>query len=223
VRTKPLTLIAIGVVLVAVDFRIVAFDALPDVVGWLLVAAAAWRLTLRPTAGVAVIAAAASAPDLVAPHHWEALDPLTGAVVPSPGPGTAYDERLAFDRLTDLRLGLAIAAMLAGGLVLWWLLGALRDRAQVMGDDESTRRLALLRWLVPLVWVLPYAVVAVVQGSSDEGFDPVWNGGFEPLALVGLAVAAAVAWVLVINNNRAWTVTDGERATPWADMIAKGA
>ena len=44
-RTRPLTLAAVGLVAVAIDMRVVAWDLLPDVLGWLLVAFAAWRLT----------------------------------------------------------------------------------------------------------------------------------------------------------------------------------
>jgi hypothetical protein len=220
VRTRALSLIALGIVLVALDFRIVALDVLPDVLGWLLVAAGAWKLAFAGPAALALVAALAAAPDLMAPHHLEALDPLTGAVVAHPGPGTKYDERLVFDRLTDVRLLLAMVAIGAGGLALWWLLGTLGRRARLTGDDRSAGRLAILRWLAVGVWVVPYVVVASVQALGDHGFDPVWNGGLELMALLGLAGAAAVAWMLVVNSNRAWTATDRQRSTPWGEMAA---
>ena len=204
-RTRPLTLIAVGVLLVALDFRVVAADVLPDAVGWLLVAFGSARLGLRGPAGLAAVAAAAGVADVFAPYRRVALDPLTGQIVPEPGPGTAYDERLDFERLTDLRLVLVLAALVAGGLALWFVLGSLRTRAQAAADDRSARRLGELRWLVAGAWVLPYVVVAIVQVARDGGFDPVWNGGLELLALVGLAVAAALAWRLLVSSNRRWS------------------
>ena len=36
-----------------------------------------------------------------------------------------------------------------------------------------------------------------------------------------IAVVLGLAWVLAINSNRAWTATDDDRATPWAEMIVK--
>jgi hypothetical protein len=213
-----LTLIAVGVALVALDFRIVAFDALPDAVGWLLIAAGAWKLALARPAMLAIVATVAAAPDLIAPHHLEALDPLTGEVVKAPAPGTRYPERLVFDRLTDLRLLLAVLAITAGGLALWSLLGSLSRRAHLTGDDTSAVRLRALRWLVPVVWVAPYLVVATFQSGLDGGFDPVWNDGLELVGLLGLAVAAAVVWVLATNSNRSWTATDAQGPTPWANL-----
>jgi hypothetical protein len=213
--------IAFGLVLVAVDFRIVAVDVLPDVVGWLLVAAGAWKLSLRVPFGLAVVATLASAADVVTPHHYEVLDPLTGEVLPSAPPGLGYPERLIFDRLHDVRLVLAIVAMAAGGAALWAILGVLRDRAALKGDETSGTRLTVLRWGIPLLWTAPYVVVAVVQGMGDEGFDPVWNGGYEALALVGLAAVAGLAWVFTISSNRAWAAVGDGLTNPWAEMIVK--
>jgi hypothetical protein len=219
---------AAGVVLVALDFRIVAADVLPDPVGWLLVAAGAWKLALGLPALLGAAAALGSLPDVLAPHHYEATSPFAQRWFPAihalsdPVPGLRYEDRLEFDRLHGGRLVLAVLAIVAGGLALWSILGTLRERAGALGDRESAGRLALLRWLVPCLWVAPYVGVAIVQGSGDQGFDPVWNGGLEAPALLGLAVAASVAWALVINSNRAWTATDEERVTPWAETMVDG-
>lgn len=219
-RTRPLSLIAVGVALVALDFRVVAVDVLPDLAGWLLVAAGAWRLGLRLPAGSAFLAALASVPDLVTAYHHEALDPISGAVVPDPPPGTAYDERVAFDRLDDVRLALALVAMAAGGWAVWRILGVVRERARSSGDDESARWLTALWWLVPLVWVAPYLGLAVVQGLGDDGFDPVWNGAYEIPAVAGLLVVAGLVWVLGSTSNRRWAATSAGHDAPWAEMMA---
>jgi hypothetical protein len=222
VRIRPLSLIAVGVAIVALDFRVVAVDVLPDVVGWLLVAAGAWRLAVRAPFVLALLAALASGPDVVSPHHYDALDPLTGQVVASPPPGTSYPERLAFDRLHDLRLVLVLVAMAAGGAALWAILGVLRQRAGAKGDTTTAPRLAVLRWSVPLLWVAPYVGVAAVQGLGDDGFDPVWNGAYEALALVGLAAVAGLVWVFLTSSNRSWAAVDDGRTNPWAEMIVQG-
>jgi hypothetical protein len=213
-------LIAAGVLLVALDFRVVALDVLPDAAGWALVAGGAWRLALRTPALLAMVAAVASAVDAVAPYHYEALDPLTGEVVPHPAPGTRYPERLAFDRLTDLRLVLAVTAMVAGGLAVWMVLDTLARRARAVRDPQSERQLRGLRWLVASVWVMPLVIVAGVQAARDGGLDPVWNGTLELVALCGVLSVALLAWVLAVNSNRMWTATDDERTTPWADAMA---
>jgi hypothetical protein len=218
-RIRALSLMAVGVVIVALDFRIVALDVLPDVAGWLLIAAGAWKLALVRPSWLAVAAALASAPDALAPHHYENLAPFTGEVVVDAGPGTTYPQRLVFDHLHDLRLLLVVLATVAGGAAVWSLLGTLRGRAAAAGDHESAGRLGLLRWLVPSIWVAPYVTVAVIQGLGHDGFDPVWNGGFELLALLGLAVVGALAWVLAINSNRQWTATEADLVTPWGEMM----
>jgi hypothetical protein len=221
-RTRALSLLAAGLVIVALDLRVVAVDVLPDVAGWLLVAAGSWKLALPRPAWLAVGAGVASAADVVAPYRYDNLDPITGEIVELPAPGTKYPQRLVFDHLHDVRLLLAVLAIVAGGLAVWSILGTLRRRADATGDDESARRLALLRWLVPSIWVAPYLALAVFQGAGDDGFDPVWNGGLELLALAGLAVVAGVVWVLATNSNRQWTATDDERTTPWAEMMVEG-
>lgn len=220
-RIRALSLMAVGVVVVALDFRLVALDLIPDAIGWLLIAVGAWKLALHRPAGLATAAALASAADVIAPHHYEDLDPVTGEVVVSAGPGTEYPQRLVFDRLHDVRLLLVLLAMVAGGWALWSILGTLRHRAEATGDQESAGRLSLLRWLVPAVWVAPYVGMAAFQGARGDGFDPVWNGSAEVLAVAGIAVAFGLAWVLAINSNRAWTATDDDLATPWAQMIVK--
>jgi len=227
-RVRALSLIAVGLAFVALDFRIVALDLLLDPVGWLLVGAGAWKLGLVAPAALAAVAALASIPDVLAPYHYEDSSPFAQRWFPAvyaltdTAPGMVYEDRLEFDRLQGTRLIVAVLAVVAGGLALWSLLGTLRDRARAVHDGESAARLALLRWLVVLLWTAPYVCLAVAQGLGDDGFDPVWNGGFEALALVGMAVVAGVVWVLAINSNRQWTATDEERVGPWAEMIVRG-
>jgi hypothetical protein len=212
---RPLAMIAVGVLLVAVDARLVALDVAPDAVGWLLVACGAWRLAVRPASWLAASAALASLAELHLPYHREMLDPFTGEYI-EPRAGIDYPLRLVFDRLTGGRLVLTVLALVLGGAALWLVLGTLAERAEVTGDERAAAHLGVLRWLVPAAWVVPYVVVAITQQRRDGGFDPVWNGGLESLALVGIGVGVAVAWVLAVNSNRGWTATDEERVGPWS-------
>lgn len=216
---------AAGIVLVILDFRIVAFDALPDVAGWLLVGAGAWRLSLRVPFALAVVAALAAAADVVALYHYESTAPFlkrwfpTAYALTNPTPGLVFPDRFEFDQLTGLRFALALLAMVAGGLGLWSLLGTLRDRARAAGAEDASGRLTIARWSVMVVWTAPYVGVAISQ-ADGAGFDPVWNGGHEIVALVGLIVVAITAWLLVIYNNRVWSAPAGGSINPWAEMMA---
>lgn len=218
---RPLIAISAGLALAALDFRVVSLDLLPDTLGWLLVGFGAWRLSLTLPAVLAGVAALASIPDMFLRSHYDAIDPLTGEVVKTPGPGTAYHEVLAFDRLSGVRTALVVTALLAGAAALWSLLGTLRVRAHLTGDDVAAGRLSRLRALVLGLWALPFVTVLAFQSTFGEGADPVWNGGLELVALVGMAVALATALMLALSHNRGWTATDDQRPTPWQDMLAK--
>lgn len=221
VHSRPLSLIAAGVVLVALDFRVVAVDVLPDVVGWSLVAFGAWRLHAVGPAVLCLLAAAASAADVLAPFHYNSLDPITGEIVTGDTTGLQYDQRLVFDRLSGIRLGLVLLAMVAGGAAITWLLRSLGARAIARGDDVPGRRLQTLGWLVVLLWVLPFVVVATYQAIADGGLDPVWSGGLEMVALTAVTIAGGLTWVLAVNSNKEWTV-EGDQQTPWVEMMTRG-
>ncbi len=221
-RTRPLTLAAIGVATVAFDPRIVAVDAAPDVVGWTLIAVAAWQLSLAWPCRLAVVAALASVAELELPYHYDSLDPITGEVVPHARSGQAFHERLAFDSVHGPRLALLVAAVAAGGVALALLLHQLTRRAASSRDQTSARRLELFRYGVIGVWTLPYVVLAVGQGLfGDDGFDPVWNGGWELLAIAGLAVMAAVALSFAHTSNRRWSATGDDLGSPWAELMVR--
>jgi hypothetical protein len=216
VRKRPLSLVAAGILLVAVDFRIVHIDLLPDVVGWVLVAVAALTWGQRAPFVLAVVAALASLPDLALTYHYDDIDPVSGRIVEDAAPGTAYDQRLAFDAITDVRGVLAVLALAAGGGALYLLIVMLERRATLVDDRESASQLWLARVLLAAAWVLPHVGVMAFQWLSGEGLDPVWNDDLELLALVGLAVALALVVGAAINRNRGWTATDAERDVSWA-------
>lgn len=220
-RTRPLTLAAIGVVLFSLDLRVVAIDLLPDFVGWGLVAFAAFRLSMAWSGRLAAVAAVASVVELGLPYHYDSLDPLTLEVVPNPPPGTDYPERLVFDAVHGPRLVLLVVVVSAGGLALWLLLRELARRAASSRDEPASRRLGRLSWAVAVVWALPYVARAVGQGVLDDGFDPVWNGGWELPAIAGIATMVAVAITFGLWSNRRWSATGDDLGSPWAELMVR--
>ncbi len=222
-RIRPLSLAALGVVLAAIDLRLVAWDLLPDVLGWLLLAFGAHRLTMQTPALLFGVAAVASTAELQLRYHYEALDPFTGAVVPNPPPGTDYPERLAFLPLDGARLVLFIGSVALGGAALTMVLRELRRRAATTTDRAATERLAILSWVVPLAWIGPFVAIAVARAISDGELDPVWNGPWEVPALVGIAVALAVAGLFATTWNRRWSASGDEIGSPWAELMLRDA
>jgi hypothetical protein len=221
-RTRPLTLAAVGLVAIGLDMRVVAWDLLPDVVGWLLIALAGWRLTMRSAAALALAAAVASLADVHIPYRYDAIDPLTGEVVVNPKPGLAYHELLAYDPVSGARLVLLGVAFAAGGAALWILLRELARRAVAYDDPSIARRLRLLAWGVVLGWATPVLLRMLGQGPLSDGeFDTVWNGGWEMPALIGLVVLLATAFTFATHSNRRWSATGDELGSPWAELMVR--
>ena len=112
--------------------------------------------------------------------------------------------------------------MAAGAAALWILLRELARRAVAYDDDKIARRLRLLAWGVVLGWAAP--VLVRMLGHSplgDSGYDPVWNGGWEMPALIGLAVLLAVAFTFATHSNRRWSATGDELGSPWAELMLR--
>lgn len=223
VRGRPLSLIAAGLVLVGLDLRIVHIDVFPDPAGWLLVTLAAARLALRWPVVLGAVATVASLPDVALTYHYDDLDPLTGEVVVN-GAGTGYDQRLNFDRITDVRAPLAILALVAGGLALCMVFVTLERRAGLLGDRRAATELVGARLVLLLAWVFPHLALMTLQWVGGDGLDPVWNKGQELVGMAGVAVVTALVAGAVVNRNRGWTATDDERRSPWAELqSAQGA
>jgi hypothetical protein len=213
---RPLTFVAVGLVLVAVDVRTEHLDILPDALGWALVAYGAWRLSLTVPAIAAAATALLTLPEVSLPYEFVMLDPDTGErITPRPGVDLAYPEHLIFDDLTGWRLAALAAGLVAGGLAMWLLLGALATRAAAWERAGTARQIRWLRWLALGVWTAPVLVVVAVSAASENGsFDPVWNGSIELLALAGTVVILTVAAVLLRETNRAWAVRQSSADRP---------
>ena len=220
-RIRPLTCAAVGLVLVAVDLRLTWGDALPDVVGWGLIAWAAHRLGMRWPAGLAAVAAVMSVAELHLPYEFESYDLLSGKVIPNPDPNSAYDERLVFLPLEGWRLVFVVGSVALGGAALTLMLRELRQRAATTTDDPSTNSLRILTWAVPLGWIVPYVTIAIASVIDHGSFDPIWNDSWEMAALVALVVALATAAVLASGSNRRWSASGDEIGSPWAELMLR--
>jgi len=214
-------LAAVGVVFAAIDLRLTQGDALPDAVGWALIAIAALRLEMRTSAWLAAVASVASVADLHLPYQWQSYDLISGRIIEHPGPNTQYDQRLIFLDVDGARLVLMVGAVALGGAALTLMLRELRRRAATTSDERSTERLGLLAWAVPLGWTAPYVLAAIGWVIREGAFDPVWNGPWELVAMVAIAIAVAVALLFVTTSNRKWSASGEEVGSPWADLMLR--
>jgi hypothetical protein len=207
---RPAAVVAAGVLVAAFEFRLRGVDLLLDPVGWLLVAWGARKLQATKAAASACVAALASVTWAALPYRFVYLHPLTGEVVRNPeGHDLDYPTHLRWDRVSGARAAVMAAALVFGGLALWWLLGELAWRARRSRADGSARTLQALRVAVAAAWVAPFVLVVAVQVARDGTFDPVWNDGLELVALPGLAAVVALAVVLVRGRDAAWAVLAG--------------
>lgn len=220
-RIRPLTLAAVGVAFAALDLRLVAWDVLPDAVGWGLIALGAHRIGMRTSAILAALASASALAELVLPYYYQSRDRITGVVIENPLPGTDYAEELVFEPLTGARLVAVVAAVALGGAAVTLLLRELEQRARTTPDAQSTSRLRILWWLVPVVWIAPLVVVALGDVVADGEADPVWNGSLELLAVPGIAVALVLAVFLALTANRRWSASGDEIGSPWAELMMR--
>jgi hypothetical protein len=186
------------------------------------VALGAVRLRRPWPAALAALAAVTSLATVAPVHHRDALDPLTGEVVAYPGPNTAYDEVLTFDPVGGIRLALILQAVTAGGLAVVLLLRHLRRQAQHAGVRGQGARLGGMAAAVAIVWVVPYVVRALAEVAAGRpGFDLVWNGAWEPLALAGIATLVATAWCLFDVSIRSWAWPESSGDSPGSARIAR--
>ncbi|HEX6421633.1 MAG TPA: hypothetical protein VFZ77_24225 [Acidimicrobiales bacterium] len=204
--TRPLTYVALGLALVAVDFRTNLPDLLPDPLGWALVAAGALALSHRSAAALAGVAAVLSGSEAVLPYRYVYLDPATGEILNDDvGKALGVPGVQRWDDLSDARALALAVGVAAGAAALWLLARRLGDRAAGTGDGAAGRRVRLLALAVAALWALP--VLALVgAGVAGDGYDPVWDGSLE---YVGLAGTVALGWLavrLVLDRDQPWAL-----------------
>lgn len=197
---RPLGFVALGVALVALDFRTALPDLLPDPLGWALVGWGAWRLAQLVVTAFAGVAGVLSLADFELPYT-EVCVTMGGREASTPWRGCPTRQR--WDTVSDPRALAIAASVFAGGIALWLLLGVLADRAALLSTDRTARRIELLRWVVPGVWTLPTLGIVAAGIVGDGDYNPVWP---ESLELVWLAGFAVLAWLVVeLARYRDWT------------------
>jgi hypothetical protein len=212
---RPLLIVAAGLLLAVLEFRVRSVDLLADPAGWLLVGLGAWELRLTRPALAASVAAVSSAVDFVRPYHLVEVNPLTGEPVTPAQPGRfAQPNHLLWDRLSAGRAAVAAATLVAGGFAVVGVLRELARRADKAADPQWARRLRVLRVVVPAAWVLPYVGVVAADLARDGSFDPVWNRGRALLVVPGFVAVVTLAWVLVRCRDEAWAL----RPSRWEDV-----
>ncbi len=200
--------------LVAVDFRTTSLDLLPDPLGWLLVGFAVatvlgWRL-----AAVAGAAAVASLGELLLPYHYVQYNPITGKqVTVTDTTDLGYAKFLEYDALRGVRLGLALAALVLGVVVVWTAVRRLEHRAAARGAPQIVGRLRAFRWAVGLLWAVPLLIGMIAAAVSGHGYDPMWNDPASHLSLAGTLVLLGLGVLLFAEAREPWALPHGGLAT----------
>ena len=223
---EPVRWIAVGLMLVVVDFRTESLDLLPDPVGWALVGLGAWRLGQVRTTGLAALAAVLSLGDAALPYRYVRIDPRSGEVFPSGDRALAdLPLQLRFDPVSGWRLALLTLAVAAAGATVWSLLRGLIGRADRHGATIAAGRLRRAGWLVAGTWVVPYLVAVGLALADDGRFDPIWNRNAEYIALLGVLSVGYLVVVLVTDASAGWARPDRAwTPTPWdAERLRRAA
>ena len=203
---RPLHAFSGGLLLLALDFRATSLDLLPDIVGWLLIAWAAWCWRERAIVAVASVGAVASLPLVALPYHYVQYDVLADrTVVVSPETDLGYAEHLEYDLLTGARLAAyALSAAAAAAAVVLTVRFLSRRASAWAGPSaaRSLRRLQLLMVAFVVTWSIPRLVAATL--AFDDGLAPVWDDPAAKVALVGTVVAGALAIAFGIDAREPW-------------------
>jgi hypothetical protein len=214
---RPLSWIAPGILIVAIDFRLNAIDVLPDPIGWLMIAMGAWQLARPATVSAIGVAGVASLVEVALPYRWVQISPETGQVIHEKTTVRyAYPEILVYDGVSGVRLAFLVLGYATAGLAIWMLLRDLAARARSVGRLTAAHQLGLLRGLVPGLWIAPYVIGGIADLIAGRSFDPVWNDGLEYVALVGLVPVAWLVALLIVERDRAWALpTESPSPPPW--------
>src|SRR5215471_874958 len=192
-RPRPLTLVAIGIAVVVLDFRTEAVDYVADPVGWALIAVGAGWLGLTLARNLAWVTAVLSLSDLYLPYRYVHPDAKTGNLVSTSR--NASDAQLVYESVHGWQLAGMAAAMALAAVTLWMILGPLARRAAEAGEEAAARRLRLAAAALVLLWAVPFLVtVAAAVVHSGGMYDAVWNDGENYLGLVGILAAGYAVW-----------------------------
>ncbi len=193
---RRLVIPAIGIVLVAVDFRSGPVDFLIDPLGWAMVAVGAWLLRIQWTTALAVGAGLLSVAGVHFSYRRVFIDPSTHEVTRYCESAIACTPQFRFDDLTDGRTVVLALGAVVGAAALSVLAHVLRTDVGFPEHQVTLRRqLRVLEVLVPVTWAVPMVVLATKAVVSDNTYDPIWNGN---LAYVGAIRGLVLVWLAVV-------------------------
>ena len=208
-RIRPLSVVAAGLVIVAIDFRTRSVDFLPDVIGWSFVGAGAWMAGVRVACPGAFATALLSLSELSLPYHLVRFQSTTGEYVAADTLGAEDDPLvLRWDDLSQLRGAIIAAAMTLGAVTVVLLLRALAGRARSQSDLTAAHELRVAM-VAPVLWAGPFVLVVLNRLRSGERYDPVWDGGAESAWLVALGALLGLATLFVLRRDRGWALRAG--------------
>jgi hypothetical protein len=204
---SPLGAVCAGLLLAVLDVRVPGLDALPDVLGWVLVVVGLSRLPLPGapvlrTRTVALVCAVLSLADLVLPVRTVSQgDPQSGPV--STTTATAQPEGVQALLLSAYSVATTVAIVL--------LSLALRARAAQSGDARAARTLGVFAVLHAVVGALDVIaeLLALVTGF-DQPREV--DGPAAALVLVTVLAVLAVVVCFVVTLYRM-------RDRPWASAL----
>ena len=205
---RSLSLVAIGLAFVAIDFRTEALDLLPDPIGWVLVAVGFRRLGMNAIALLAGLSGVLSLSDVYLGFRYDAVDTLTGVVTRECPPLSSCVEVLAYEEVgVGLGTGMALAAVV-GTVTVVLLLRRLESTVGVLSDYLEVRLgMRVLQFVVPVVWAVPLVAVVAWQLIDDGQYQPFWTGGLSYVAGITTVVMSVVVVVVArFSAKVGWSI-----------------
>lgn len=212
---------AAGFGFVVIDFRALSIDLLADPAGWALLVYAFHRLAVPRLALLAGVGFLASFAEAWLPYRYRTLEYFTPSASGEPIP--VEIEVLVYDPVTGLRLALLAVSTVVLGVVTWWLVRVLRDRARSFETGRTVRTLRALALGVLAAWVAPHLIAMATGALGDDGYDVVWNDPGWRIELLGTVVFGALVVVLLANAREPWGIRPGRRRLGnWHDRDTPG-
>jgi len=217
---RPLSLVAVGIALVVLDFRTESVDLVPDPIGWVLIGIGAGWLGLTAARWLAWAVAALSVSDLFLPFRYVHPGP-TGNLVPTSR--NTSDAHLVYLPVHGWQLAGMTAAMVLGAVTLWMILGPLARRAADAGDEAGARRMRLAAAALVFLWAVPFLVTVVAAVVHDHAvYDAVWNDGENYLGMIGTVAAGYAVWLIARARNASWALRPQQWVAARWDLGGQG-
>lgn len=208
---RALSLIAVGLLVVAIDFRTEALDLAPDPLGWLLIAVGAHRLAQPAATLLAALAAGLSFADVYLGFRYILIGP-DGDIVETCPINASCDDVISYVTVSTCRSILIAVAAIAGGASIILVLNRMRGAGSSRIVTPTV--LTLLQIAVAALWVVPVVAVigtAIVRG---ERYRPFWTGGLAYLSATTTVVVTLIAIAIAIYSTHTGTSIETPDSKP---------